>query len=463
MAKMNSSCKLFYFLLFVSPLYLIAQSPQILGYVYSSSTNSPLEGVNITLSNSKLGAITNEEGWFHLTEAYLLDPSDTLIFSYVGYNKKIISIEDIKKTNSKIYLTQLIEDLSEFVISANIKLNATIDFQVLSKMPKSLSGFGAVLAKSQNKIYIVGGDESYYEDNLKRRLMEDPSLSSPNSNIADLASKTVGSLNWQHYNGNVLSYDISSDSWEKLDLDLRERAYHNAVLYQDTIYSIGGKTLKSNLKKEYLEDKIELLDLKAYKVLVDNTNPHQAVNFGSALFSDNLLLFGGSTKIVFGTKKVYTKKVHLYNFSSGLWYELKSLPMAIETNGVIAHNKIYLVGGSNNKALKEIGSYSLTTEEYKKEAELFEEIARPGLAVQNGIIYIFNRGKLLTYDIKLKLLKEYIIKLDIEGAKLILQDGFIYIIGGLKRNKYSKRPSNKMVRINLKTFDTTKVKRERFF
>lgn len=460
---MNSSYTLFFFLLFVAPIYLIAQSPRIQGYVYNSNTNIPLEGVNIKLINSEFGATTDQKGRFYLTANHFLNPIDTLIFSYVGYDNKKISIEDIKKTNSKVYLEQHIEGLSEFVISANKKLNATIQFEMLAKIPKSLVGFGAVLAKTQNKIYIVGGDESYYEDNLKRRLIEDPSLSNPNSNIADLASKTPGSLNWQHYNGDVLSYDISSNTWEKLDFDLDERAYNNAVLYQDTIYNIGGKRLKPNLKEEYLEDKIELLDLREYKVLIEYTNPHQAINFGSAIFSNNLLLFGGSTKMISESKKIYSKKVHLYNFSSGLWYELKSLPMAIETNGVIAYNKIYLVGGYRDQALKEIGSYSLTTEEYKKEAELFNETARPGLAEQNGIIYIFARGKLLTYNIKLKLLKEYLIKLDIEGAKLILQDGYLYVIGGFIRNNYSQRPSNKMVRINLKTFKTTKVKRERFF
>lgn len=455
--------KVFSILLLGIPLYLTAQSTNIQGYVYSSNSNLPLEGVNISVQNSELGSITDKKGAFYLPDTYSIKVGDSLIFSYVGYVRTIISIEDIKKTNNRIYLKQHIEDLSEFVISAKSELNATLDFQVLSSMPKSLAGFGAVFVKSQNKIYIIGGDESYYEDNLKRRLSEDPSLSNPNSSIADLTSKTVGNLNWQNYNGDVLSYDISSDTWEKINLNLGKRAYHNSVLFKDIVYNIGGKRLKPNLQKEYLDNEIELFDLHEFEVLVDYTNPHQAVNFGSIAFSDNLLLFGGSTKIVHGNKKIYSKKVHLYNFSSGLWYELKSLPIALETSGIAVHQKLYIIGGFNNRALKQIGSYSLTTEEYTKEAELFEGIERPGLAQQGELIYIFNSGKLLTYDIGSKLLKEYIINLYMEGSKLILQDGYIYIFGGMIRNKYSERPSNKMVRIDLKTFDTTKVKRERNF
>ncbi len=49
-------------------------------------------------------------------------------------------------------------------------------------------------------------------------------------------------------------------------------------------------------KREYLDDKIEIVDLKTNSIKVDATNPHQAVDFASLVYKNNLIVMGGSIK-----------------------------------------------------------------------------------------------------------------------------------------------------------------------
>ncbi|HEA23628.1 MAG TPA: galactose oxidase, partial [Pricia antarctica] len=198
-------------------------------------------------------------------------------------------------------------------------------------------------------------------------------------------------------------------------------------------------------------------------ILVDMTNPHRAINFGTVVYGGNLVVFGGSKKVVSNGRKVYTNKVHIYSFSSGLWYELKSLSKEYETNGVLVNNTIYVIGGFDDRPLKEVRTYNIDTGENGEEAELFEEMSRPGLVCWRGIIYIFDNGKLLTYDTDMKVLKEYLIDFYVENANLTISKGSLYIIGGFKSKQFSKRPSQKMIRVNLNVLDRTRINRIKSF
>ena len=215
--------------------------------------------------------------------------------------------------------------------------------------------------------------------------------------------------------------------------------------------------------EKFLADDIEILDLEANKLLVDHTNPHQAVNFGSFIYLDNAIFFGGSTKVFRNGQKQYSDKVHLYNFESGLWYELKGMSRAKETNGVLIDDKVYMVGGFDQRPLKEIEVYDLNTEVSKIEGELFERMERPGITSSEGVIYIMENGKLLTYDTKLGILNEYLIASMVSSPLLLINKGFLFMLGGSITNRYSRKPSAKMIRINIQDIKRTAVYRSAKF
>ncbi|HYX07283.1 MAG TPA: carboxypeptidase-like regulatory domain-containing protein, partial [Bacteroidales bacterium] len=60
------------------------------GRVIDASTSETLPAVNILVKGTTRGTSTNAEGEYELT---VPSPSDTLIFSYVGYQKQIIPID----------------------------------------------------------------------------------------------------------------------------------------------------------------------------------------------------------------------------------------------------------------------------------------------------------------------------------------------------------------------------------
>ena len=165
---------------------------------------------------------------------------------------------------------------------------------------------------------------------------------------------------------------------------------------------------------------------------------------------------GGSTSKNKKGEKVYTDASHIYNITSGHWYGLPKMETAKETQGVISDDIIYLIGGYNEKALNVIESYSIKTGTWKTEGTLFNEMERPALAIHEQIIYIFNDGRLLTYDTSTNLLEAYKINLDLKQPKMHYHQNKLYIIGGYLLNDYSKRASSSLYVIDLDEFDKAK-------
>ena len=200
------------------------------------------------------------------------------------------------------------------------------------------------------KIYVIGGDFSF-EKNLAKEVLFESKYGSSLSLIKRL-ERTTPDFAWQEFSGKLQVYDIDKDSWETSDMEFQKRACHNLNFYNNKIYILGGKKLSKNQVYEYLNNEITVFDLNQDTILIDYTNPHQAVNFASVIFNDNIIILGGSDKIHKNGEKEYTNKVHLYNLKSGYWYELNNMSIPKETKGISVKNKIYLFGGFYLKPLK---------------------------------------------------------------------------------------------------------------
>ncbi len=150
-------------------------------------------------------------------------------------------------------------------------------------------------------------------------------------------------------------------------------------------------------------------------------------------------------------------KVHLYNIKTGLWYNLATMPVAKEVNGVLIDDTIYLLGGFNNKPSSSIETYNIKTGKWKKEGKLFYGIGKPAITHKGNIIYIFNNGKINTYNVLTKELNEYLIDLPLEGAELYYFDNTLYILGGFRKNSYSISPSKDLFSIDISEFNNTKI------
>ncbi|WP_291285331.1 carboxypeptidase-like regulatory domain-containing protein [Flavobacterium sp.] len=436
-------------LLFIfCPLLAVAQN--IKGVVVSQKGSLPLENTNILALSSKTGTITDENGKFSLKLLPEFKNEETIEFSHLGYKTIRISLSYLTRQNFTVSLEENVENLSGVTIASNSKLKTKISFSKLASLKYPIFSFGSFL--KEDKIYVSGGDAYSEVDQLAkvRAKKADP-------NFQDFLEEAQNTGK-RHYKKHLSVYDIKNNTWEVQDLKLLPRAYHNIHLYNNLIYVLGGKKIMVNKISswEYLQDKIEVVDLDKHSIKIDKANPHQAADFASFSYNDNIIVAGGSVKMDEKGKKDFTDKMHLYNITSGYWYELPSMLTAKETTGILIDNKIYFIGGYNGKPLSQIETFDLTTEKWGFPGELFTPLERPAIAYNNNIIYFFEDRKMYTYDLKTKQLKEFEIELESKRAAMYYYNNKLYLIGGRIDNSYSQIPSEKVFSIDLDEFETTK-------
>lgn len=428
-------------------------SQNINGKVLEVETNTPIEYVNVYLKKTKEGNFTNEKGEFHIKLHSNLKPTDTIHFSIIGYNTKYIIFSELKKLNFLVHLSKKTEQLNEVTISNQKELKNQIPFKKLSSLKKGVYNFGSELI--ENKIYVIGGDQSFIEDTEKKVFHEVSNI--PKATFKDFLKTMRNNFTKESYSDKLQIYDIEKNNWSISNLEFRKRAYHQTVYINDELYVLGGKSLSRNGKYEYLNNKIEVLNLQKGQITIDETNPHQAINFASFSYMDNIVFMGGSTKVKRSGEKVYSNESHIYNTSSGYWYKLPKMTRPKEVSGIIIKNKIYLIGGFNKTPLTEIESYNLKNGQWKKEGDLFSGMENPALAYSDNYIYIFSSGLILTYNTTTKTLNEYKIGLYTKSSRMHCYDGNLYIFGGFIVDEFTKSTSSKVSVINLSDFYKTKI------
>jgi len=441
--------KKFTLILFFTLSSFLTFSQYIEGKVVDAATNKPIEGVHVFVKGINRGVLTNEKGNYYLKFPYKIVKNDVIRFSHIAYEELEIPYVSSKK-NYKVYLKGDLKKLEEIRISQKRNLKKSISYKKLSSIKKGVHSFGSVL--KDDKIYVIGGDVSYNENQFKKLLEYDPDRA-----FEKFLNGTARNYSRVNYSRDLQSYDIKSDTWFKSKLKFKKRAYHKLNYYNNKIFVLGGKNISTSGKFEYLEDKIEIFDLETEKLIVDDTNPHQGVGFVSFTYKDNLIVLGGSIKKKRNGFKEYSNRVHLLNLNTGNWYQIGSMPIPKEVKGVLIKDKIYLIGGFNKKPLTSIESFDLLTQKWKKEGNLFIGISKPAITHKDNIIYFFDNGKISTYNVLTKELNEYLIDLSLEASEMYYKDNILYILGGFKRTNYSIYPSKGLFSINLSEFDNTGI------
>ncbi len=437
--------KKIYLIVILSFISLVATSQNFTGTVYGKNKSTTIEEVHVFTKNSKGGTLTNKNGKFSLK---INKNTDTIFFSHIGY--KTYAFSYTRKRNNIIVLEEKLEKLDEITIQNRKKLQNRIRYTKLASMKQGVYDFDGYTA--DNKIYIFGGNTTSQVDALGQAVFDYPTLS-----FKEQLYKAKGYFSSEHFSGLVQIYDIKYNRWFIDDIEIKKRANHTVHPYNDNIYIIGGKRLSMNKRFEYLENEIEIYNPIKKTIIKDKTNPHQAVNFSSFVYKNNLIVIGGSYKLKKSGDKKYLNTVHMYDFKTGLWYDLAKMPVAQETKGALIDDKIYLIGGYNENPLVSIDSYDLINGKWKKEGNLFNGIVKPAINSKEAIIYFYEDRNFYTYDTNSKELKEYLIDLSLKGSKMYLIDNKLYLIGGFIEEEFSINPSSSVYSIDLEEFNKTRV------
>ncbi|APZ45721.1 hypothetical protein BW723_05150 [Polaribacter reichenbachii] len=437
------SLALFIFLLFSLTTFSQKTTVKILDF----NTKKPIEKAHVFFIHETI--YTNLNGEF----TFDLKGKESIDFSVSHLKYKTISVT-YKETDKHfvIYLKEKLETLDGFNINANKKLQNVINFKKLEDLPRGVYSFASVLNK--NKIYVFGGDITFFHDQNREALSE---LSSSNeTEIMKFLTKPKFS-NFTKYIGDLQTYNLTDGKWNIVKDKVIKRAYNNAISYKDTVYLIGGKKLSKKKTREFLANDIELVALKDLSITKDQTNPHQAVDFGAVLFDDKILVFGGSTKQLKNGKVYFSDDIHLYDIKTGYWYLLTKMPKGKEVTGIVFKDKLYFFGGYNKKNLTDIESFNLKTGKWKKEGNLFKAMKNPAITKDKDFIYLNENGKLITFEPKTRELKEFNIDLNLNDAKMHFFNEKLYLLGGYHYiNEYRKYPSNGFFIIEVSEFFKTK-------
>ena len=112
---MKNLIKIILLFLFM-PLGAWAQKNAITGTVIDSLTQAPLPFTNVGVLGKDEGTVSNSEGTFTLSLEGL-NSSDTIFFSFVGYQQRKVSLEQLKK-QPQVALIENVIQLSAFSVHA---------------------------------------------------------------------------------------------------------------------------------------------------------------------------------------------------------------------------------------------------------------------------------------------------------------------------------------------------------
>ena len=177
-------------LLLVIPTLLFSQiDGSINGYIYDSKSQLPLLGANVIIEETEKGAISDENGFFEITN--VSPKSYNLSVSYVGYqSKKIFNIIIKSKGNQtfEIFLVESSEELEEIVlyespfkksIETPLSVNTFSRVEIesypgadndVTKVVQSMPGLSPSVGGFRNDIIIRGGapnETVYYLDEIE--------------------------------------------------------------------------------------------------------------------------------------------------------------------------------------------------------------------------------------------------------------------------------------------------------
>ena len=177
-------------LLLILPALTFSQVDGIVnGYIYDSKSQLPLLGANVIIEGTEKGAISDENGFFQISE--IKPQSYNLLVSYIGYqSKKIFNIIIKSKGNQtlEVYLLESAQELDEVVLFESpfkksketpLSINTFSRVEIesypgadndVTKVVQSMPGLSPSVGGFRNDIIIRGGapnETVYYLDEIE--------------------------------------------------------------------------------------------------------------------------------------------------------------------------------------------------------------------------------------------------------------------------------------------------------
>lgn len=211
------------FILLLIPFLSFSQKSSFQGRVIDYKTKDPISFVNIGIENRPLGTITDDRGFFSISN---IKSDNNLVFSCIGYKSKKLSFEELSNTKI-IALTPQARTLSEVTITG---MSAkSIIKEALKKIEENYHTSNIYLDISYS---IIGKDKDgiFFMNNLKG-IYKHKGYGDKNLEINPVYS------NMQTINSEYINFNIESiDQVEQLNyLNIRPNSFEYSmdIIYDD--------------------------------------------------------------------------------------------------------------------------------------------------------------------------------------------------------------------------------------
>lgn len=226
------------FLLFLLPFAAFGQT-LVTGMVADSASFAPLTAVSIQVKGKTHGAISDARGFFKIQ----VSESDTLLFSMVGYNSKMLSVARLR-TSPVVYLAEETRMLKTIEINADVLIPGLDQMKIENWQNPSLGfsktpGFQGIETFGPGYVMRGGGDLN--GDREKRKLKEI-------QKINDKAGIYIELVNSDEVKGKFMKdFSLTEDEYYRLLATFNQKN-------QDIIYELGKEEVTSLLFRFFSEN-----------------------------------------------------------------------------------------------------------------------------------------------------------------------------------------------------------------
>lgn len=249
----------------------------------------------------------------------------------------------------------------------------------------------------------------------------------------------AGGNNASRYSNAVQIYDTRLDEWIGFRAKvLPAMNFASAVYMEDYngLLLLGGT--KQDGFNSMLVDKIIMMNLDDYSVKELGLIPEPARKLGIAKEGNTVYMFGGSTEAI--TEFTCSNKLFSYDLDKGHIEMLPDMPVAMETNGAIVENYLYVLGGFNGKHLSAVWKYDIAARQWSALPPLPEPVSFYAMAqYKQYILLVGDRqqtDQLILYDTENQKATYYKtgFKAHHRGATVVGE--YLYVYGGIERSPY---------------------------
>ena len=193
-----------------------SQEYEVTGKIINSKTQEKIEFVNIGISNKGVGTVSNENGLFNLKLNELVNTSDSIIFSHIGYQTKIIKVAKFSTKETTILLEPETTILKEVSIA-----------KTKTPKPKKIGRSSKGLGLLHSNFY------TYYEKDVDDRLSKEIGMQLKIKRNCEIDS---------------LTFNITSNDFKKLKFRVNFYKIENGkptdiIVHQNIIFEINNKFL----------------------------------------------------------------------------------------------------------------------------------------------------------------------------------------------------------------------------